>query len=204
MANAHQFNKNGFIHLKQVIPDNIIAAMQSECNGLLIKNVKQGSLVHDRGCIIEATHDIPNGLYLSSAYVEHRKRLKLNDKVSEYMVGSMIKKLLKELTQSPNMFLLNEQYIVKPSRSDNTAFVMHQDCHYLSQPNLYITVWIPLDDISRQNGSIFMVPFDNGLNQKSWKIPSLLLPQDDIDQLQSDTSISSEKEAQSNTEEKSP
>ena len=175
--------------------------MQKECNQLLIKQNSNGSFINNTGCIIEPTFDIPNGLYLSSSYIQHRKQLKLNEIVSKYIVGEFINKTLRELTNSEQIFLLNEQYIVKPSKSKNTAFEWHQDCNYLPQPNLYISVWIPLDDISNDNGSIFMVPFDNKLDKKSWKIPSLLLKDEEINELQNKTNCDkSENEASSSME----
>eukprot|EP01084_Bolivina_argentea_P257544 433937_1 len=195
MTHREEFNKRGFIHLKQVIPDDVIAAMQKECNHLLIANASKygdSSFIDNTGCIIEPTFDVPNGLYLSSSYCEYRKKLKLNKIVSKYIVGEYIKNILLKLTNSKQIFLLNEQYIVKPSNSENTKFVWHQDCNYLSEPHLYISVWMPLDDITTENGSIYMVTFKNNLNGNSWKISSLLLKKEEISKLQSD--ISNEKD----------
>ena len=168
--------------------------MQKECNQLLIANMKNKVFIDNTGCIIEATHKLPNGLYLSSSYCQHRLQLKLNKTVSEYIIGEYINKILKELTNSDQIFLFNEQYIVKPSNTKNTSFAWHQDCNYLSQPHLYISVWIPLDSITSDNGSIFMVPFDNCLSLQSWKIPSLLLSDKDIHALQNKTYCQSEKQ----------
>ena len=44
-----------------------------------------------------------------------------------------------------------------------------------------------MDEITEENGSIFMVPFDNALEIKSWKIPSLLLKDEKIHKLQNKT-----------------
>ena len=110
--------------------------MQKECNQLLIQKADkhgESTFVNSTGCIIEPTNTIPNGLYLGSHYCEHRKRLKLNEMVSKYIIGENMKHILTKLTNSKQMFLLNEQYIVKPSNSDNTQFVWHRDCDYLSQ-----------------------------------------------------------------------
>eukprot|EP01084_Bolivina_argentea_P257543 433936_1 len=197
MSHREEFNKRGFIHLKQVIPDDVIAAMQKECNHLLIANASKygdSSFIDNTGCIIEPTFDVPNGLYLSSSYCEHRKKLKLNEIVSKYIIGEYIKNILLKLTNSKQIFLLNEQYIVKPSNTKNTKFVWHQDSNYLPQPNLYISVWMPLDDITTQNGSIYMVPFSNNLNINSWKIPSLLLKNEEILKLQTDITTGNEKD----------
>eukprot|EP00483_Globobulimina_turgida_P013743 UN13769 len=195
---AEEFNKRGFVHLKQVIPDDVIAAMQKECNQLLIGSAyKYGNsaFTNNTGCILEATHDIPNGLYLSSSYCEYRKKLKLNEIVSKYIVGKYMKDLLLKLTDSKQIFLLNEQYVVKPSNSNNTQFVWHQDAEYLSQPYLNISVWIPIDDISHQNGAIFMLPFQNYLNINSWKKPSLLLKREEMDRLQNNINVEQDEKA---------
>lgn len=164
--------------------------MQRECNSLLIQRARsESSLIHSSGCIIEPTHDIPNGLYLSSSYCAHRRALKLNETVSQFIVGRFMKELLCALTDSESIFLFNEQFIAKPSNSNNTAFRWHQDAEYLTEPRLYISVWIPIDDIVPRNGSIFMVPFDHSLDIRSWRLPSLSLSDYQINELQSDTVI---------------
>lgn len=105
-----------------------------------------------------------------------------------------MKDILCNLTDSESMFLFNEQYVVKPSKSKNTAFRWHQDAEYLPEPRLYISVWIPIDGIVPENGSIFMVPYDHSLDIRLWKEPSLSLGEREIAELQNETVIITEND----------
>ena len=65
----------------------------------------------------------------------------------------------------PHAVLFNEQYIVKQSRSGIAgAFKWHRDSDSLVNAGIsldnisYISIWVPLDDVTRENGCLFVKP----------------------------------------------
>lgn len=72
-----------------------------------------------------------------------------------------------DLDSSNCIYLFNEQYIVKPPKTPNSWFAWHQDMQeqmtmmeFSSAQPLpkYVSVWIPLDDISEKNGPLWVLP----------------------------------------------
>lgn len=200
-----------------MFPTEIIVDLQRECNDVLVSNGRENNfhnnddIVKMKGCIFEPTNTIPSGFYQSKQYIDCRNKCvnKQNQLVSSFLLGDAMKNLLSQLTTSTddskndtnknnsthNIYLINEQYIVKPSHSIRSSFVWHQDSQYLenectnddkkydSDNNndtnsnnsivkyLYLSLWIPLDDIKTKNGSLYFLPFDDKvqLDCKAWK-----------------------------------
>jgi hypothetical protein len=57
-----------------------------------------------------------------------------------------------------SLTLVNEQFVVKPPHSGPAAaFGWHRDgawCHAQALPQPYLSVWVPLDDVSEENGAL--------------------------------------------------
>jgi ectoine hydroxylase-related dioxygenase (phytanoyl-CoA dioxygenase family) len=57
------------------------------------------------------------------------------------------------------VYLCNEQYVVKAAER-GMAFAWHQDSGYIPYPHPpYLTCWIPLDDVTEANGTIYVLPY---------------------------------------------
>ena len=55
-------------------------------------------------------------------------------------------------------YFYNEQYIVKPACDKRTQFLLHKDSDSLRNPPAYVSFWIALDDITRNNGGLQVIP----------------------------------------------
>ena len=56
-------------------------------------------------------------------------------------------------------YLFNEQYVVKAAER-GMAFGWHQDSGFIPYPHPpYLTCWIPLDDVTEANGTIYLLPY---------------------------------------------
>ncbi|MFC7623361.1 phytanoyl-CoA dioxygenase family protein [Microlunatus sp. GCM10028923] len=56
-------------------------------------------------------------------------------------------------------YLFWEQYVIKASDPD-TAFAWHQDSGYVHENHApYLTCWIALDDVTEENGSVYLLPY---------------------------------------------
>lgn len=62
-------------------------------------------------------------------------------------------------TLGPEAYLFWEQYVVKAGDPD-TTFAWHQDSGYVHENHApYLTCWIALDDVTEENGSVYLLPY---------------------------------------------
>lgn len=56
-------------------------------------------------------------------------------------------------------YLFWEQYVIKAGDPD-TSFAWHQDSGYVHEDHdPYLTCWIALDDVTEENGSVYLLPY---------------------------------------------
>jgi ectoine hydroxylase-related dioxygenase (phytanoyl-CoA dioxygenase family) len=57
------------------------------------------------------------------------------------------------------VYVFNEQYVIKTAEQ-GMPFGWHQDSGFVPYPHPpYLTCWIPLDDVSEANGTVYLLPF---------------------------------------------
>jgi ectoine hydroxylase-related dioxygenase (phytanoyl-CoA dioxygenase family) len=62
-------------------------------------------------------------------------------------------------TLGDEAYLFWEQYVIKAG-DPNTAFAWHQDSGYVHEDHTpYLTCWIALDDVTEENGSVYLLPY---------------------------------------------
>ena len=62
-------------------------------------------------------------------------------------------------TLGDEAYLFWEQYVIKAG-DPNTAFAWHQDSGYVHEDHEpYLTCWIALDDVTEENGSVYLLPY---------------------------------------------
>jgi ectoine hydroxylase-related dioxygenase (phytanoyl-CoA dioxygenase family) len=62
-------------------------------------------------------------------------------------------------TLGENAYLFWEQYVIKAADPD-TSFAWHQDSGYVHEDHEpYLTCWIALDDVTEENGSVYLLPY---------------------------------------------
>jgi ectoine hydroxylase-related dioxygenase (phytanoyl-CoA dioxygenase family) len=62
-------------------------------------------------------------------------------------------------TLGADAYLFCEQYVIKAA-DPNTAFGWHQDSGYVHEDHApYLTCWIALDDVTKANGPVYLLPY---------------------------------------------
>ena len=62
-------------------------------------------------------------------------------------------------TLGDEAYLFWEQYVIKAGDPD-TTFSWHQDSGYVHEKHEpYLTCWIALDDVTEENGSVYLLPY---------------------------------------------
>ena len=100
-------------------------------------------------------------------------RLDLNHRGRRYFVSGLAKQepalhaflfgdLMAEIcraTLGANAFQFVEQFVIKGA-DKNSAFSWHQDSGYVHEDHQpYLTCWIALDDVTEENGSVYLLPY---------------------------------------------
>ncbi|KAJ2515623.1 hypothetical protein H4217_005063 [Coemansia sp. RSA 1939] len=178
------FRTRGYLVVPGFLSAHELSLYRAESETLVNHCYEQGDLVADWGCVVEplgcgyfSDPEITAGVRTDrTRYTELRAHLSPCHLVRCTLdgFGHCAQQLLlhcSQRTASPptasllsdadTVFLLNEQYIVKPPRT-RTEFAWHQDIVYFrseERSHAVVSVWTPLDDVFVGNGTVWVDPF---------------------------------------------
>ena len=145
-----RYDRDGFV----VIPDLLSAEecdrLKREARGVLDHHAKPGSSV-----------------YVHVAVVNPAFRALAED--------PRIVEALKKVMPQGVMFLSDKIVYKAPDKTFPTPW--HIDCFYWRNTRPKLSVWIPLDDASAENGTLTVVP---GSHKKDWRMVKMGLPSGDF------------------------
>ncbi|RCI05788.1 hypothetical protein CU098_013130 [Rhizopus stolonifer] len=161
-----EFDKKGYTILFNALDQNETETFHNEADELANYLMSEGyDLVQDLGCIVEPltcgyldkpkTDDYKTN---KLEYSQHRDSILSGTSISDIILNKYATWASK-LLQSDDIFLLNEQYIVKPPRT-RSDFAWHKDSDYYHdvrarvQPS--IACWTALDDVDGLNGTLIL------------------------------------------------
>ena len=142
------YHRDGYFILESVIPENILSALRSEC----MRYVE----AHDRE--MEAKGITTQGI------THYKKRYFIGNRSagSPIMTDFLFSELMAEIcraTLGDEAYLFNEQYVVKAADTDS-KFAWHQDSGYVGHYHKgYLSCWCALDDMSVENGTVYILPY---------------------------------------------
>ncbi len=147
--NIAQFTKEGFFVLESVIPTAVLDGLRAECQRYVDRFDAE---MEARGV---TTWDINH--YKKRYFISNR------GKESPIITGFLFGDLMAELTRATlgdNVYLFNEQYVVKAADKD-TKFGWHQDSGYIGHYHKpYLSCWCALDDMTEENGTISVLSYE--------------------------------------------
>jgi ectoine hydroxylase-related dioxygenase (phytanoyl-CoA dioxygenase family) len=90
--------------------------------------------------------------YFSNMVYQQRPELR------SFIFGPVMEQICRRVL-GENAYLFWEQYVIKAGDPD-TTFAWHQDSGYVHENHTpYLTCWIALDDVTEQNGSVYLLPY---------------------------------------------
>ncbi len=90
--------------------------------------------------------------YFSNMVYQERPELR------RFLFGSTMAQICRAVL-GDEAYLFWEQYVIKAADPD-TSFAWHQDSGYVHENHQpYLTCWIALDDVTEQNGSVYLLPY---------------------------------------------
>ncbi|RUP51863.1 hypothetical protein BC936DRAFT_145039, partial [Jimgerdemannia flammicorona] len=171
-AHVRQFYQEGFTIFENALTPTELESLRTECDILVNHIYNEKDLLFDAGCIVEplscgyVDHDLSHPeAYKHDQAFYRRIRSQINDEVLEitlHKIAAMAEQVL-PIGPDRRLYLLNEQYIVKPPRSGTKArFQWHQDSEYMPlacRRVPTVACWIALDDVSEANGTLLIDPY---------------------------------------------
>ncbi len=143
-----QYHDEGYIILERVIPDSVIEGLREECAKYIADFDRQ----------MEAKGLQTDGInhYKKRYFISNRSP---NSPVMQNFLFSDLMEAVCRATLGDNIYLFNEQYVVKAAASDN-KFSWHQDSGYIPYEHKpYLSCWCSLDDMSVENGTVYVLPY---------------------------------------------
>jgi len=148
-----QFDEQGFFVLERVIPEAQQEMMRDVCARLMgqidAKADREGRPRTTK--YFFSVWDEPEGANPEKDAARARLRA--------FIFGDLMAGITRALL-GETVFLSFEQFVVKAAEKGGT-FAWHQDSAYVSVPHApYLTCWCTLDDVTEENGTVYMLPYD--------------------------------------------
>lgn len=163
------FDESGFLILHNFINQNYVEALKNEADTLYEiaqSNVPWAS-ESNQSCIYEA---VPNSRCSTHSqlrtnhvkYTQVRSSWPCKSEVAYLLLYSHIPQFVMSVLGN-EIFLYNEQYIIKQPYDELSAFPWHRDSDWCvenlqSGSNQYVSLWIALDDAQKENGCLSIKP----------------------------------------------
>ncbi len=143
-----QYEQEGYFVLDRVLSDEHLELLRGGAEYAMRKvDAEAAAAGVDRVGI-----NIRGRRYFSA--MTHRDQPELR----RFLFSDMMAEICRATLGSDAYFFL-EQYVIKAGDPD-TAFAWHQDSGYLHENHKpYLTCWIPLDDVTEENGSVYLLPY---------------------------------------------
>lgn len=152
-AHRRQFQDKGFFVLERVIPQDQIEMMR-DAGAQLIRQIDENA---DREGKPRTTK------YFFSVWDEPPGANPVKDEARALIKPFVFGDLMAQITRAllgDTVFLSFEQFVVKAAEKGGT-FAWHQDSAYVPTPHApYLTCWCTLDDVTEENGTVYMLPYD--------------------------------------------
>ena len=150
-----QFRKDGFVILRNVISQEMIEQIQGECE----RFIKEKDAEMDaKGVEVDEINHKGKRYFIA-----------MKNKSSQPMQELLYGKEMEAITRGilgENVYLFLEQYVVKAA-DKGMKFSWHQDSGYVKQQHdTYLSCWMPLDDVTEENGTVYLLPYSEAGTDK--------------------------------------
>jgi ectoine hydroxylase-related dioxygenase (phytanoyl-CoA dioxygenase family) len=144
-----QFDQRGYFVLDGVLDEATLTMLREECAYFL-------GYMDAR---MEAAGKQTDGLntrrrrYFVSNYYRRSTRM------HRFIFSELMAEVCRA-TLGDDVYLFHEQWVVKGAEQ-GMKFAWHQDSGYVGVPHKpYLTCWVTLDDVSEDNGTVYLLPYD--------------------------------------------
>ncbi len=144
-----QYRDEGFFILDKVIPDRDLEILRAECTELVL--AQEAEMDRLKSDVLNLSRR--NSRYF--VFLAYRDRPRLG----EFIFSDLMAEICRA-TVGNNAMLFWEQFVVKGTDKAGAEFPWHQDSGYVDRVHTpYVNCWIPLDDVTEENGTVYILPF---------------------------------------------
>ena len=153
-AARQRFERDGFAVLERVIDDATLAMLREECAVFVARTDRW---LEKRGVDVFGITHRGKRYFIANRYRD-------SERLRSFLFGDLMRRVTTALL-GESVYLFNEQWVVKGAEQ-GMKFAWHQDSGYVAfrdpgnvhRP--YLTCWCALDDMSRANGTISVMPHE--------------------------------------------
>ena len=152
-----QYQEEGYFILERVIPEPLLELLRGEC-GTFITQMDE-RMEQENTDVLGLNHRNKR-YFVSNCF---RKQSKLREFLFSDLMAEVCRAALGDTA-----YLFWEQYVVKGAEA-GMKFSWHQDSGYVGYPDHkpYLTCWCALDDMSEENGTVYVMPYSH-IGIRSW------------------------------------
>ena len=143
-----QWSEDGYFILEEVIGPDVLEMLRTELDRMI--DVKNAEL--DRmGVDVHGLNHRGKRYFISKGWATSAV-------LPEFLFSDLMADICRA-TIGPDAYLFYEQWVVKGAEK-GVKFSWHQDSGYVKAPHKpYVTCWSPLDDVSEENGTAYLLPY---------------------------------------------
>ena len=142
------YQEEGFFVLRNAVTDEDLEVLRQECDQLIEEQNKE----MDRLKVSELELSRKNSRYF--VFLAYKNRPNLGNYIFSDLTAALCR-----ATIGDTAYLFWEQFVAK-GREKGSEFGWHQDSGYVDHPHKpYVNCWLPLDDVSEENGTIHILPY---------------------------------------------
>ncbi|MEQ8473511.1 MAG: phytanoyl-CoA dioxygenase family protein [Marinoscillum sp.] len=149
------FQKHGFVILRDVFSQEMIEKIQGECE----RFIKEKDAEMDaKGVEVDEINHKGKRYFIAM-------KNKSSPPMQELLYGKEMEAITRAIL-GDDVYLFLEQYVVKAA-DKGMKFSWHQDSGYLDfEHKPYLSCWMPLDDVTEENGTVYLLPYDEAGTDK--------------------------------------
>ncbi len=156
-AQKQQFQEDGYLILKSVIPTHFLQLLRGECQTFI--DLANAEMDRQNTDVLGLNHR--NKRYFVANCFQQQPKLRT------FLFSDLMAEICRA-TLGDTAYLFWEQYVVKGA-DGGMKFGWHQDSGYVGYPDHkpYLTCWCALDDMTEENGTAYIMPFSR-IGIRSW------------------------------------
>jgi ectoine hydroxylase-related dioxygenase (phytanoyl-CoA dioxygenase family) len=144
---ARQYRDEGYFVLDEVVPREELEALRGECQRFIDERNRE----MDRLGVDTLDLDHRGSRYFVHAFGK-------SPAVERFLFSDLMVQAARAAL-GDTVYLFNEQYVVKAAER-GMKFGWHQDSGFIPYAHApYLTCWIPLDDVTEANGTVYLLPY---------------------------------------------
>lgn len=148
-AQKQAYRDQGFFILERVIPQEHLELLRAEAAHYMDQIHAE---MDAKGTDVIGINHRNSRYFIANRYKE-------SGRLKAFLFSDYMAEICRA-TLGENAYVFHEQYVIKAAEK-GMKFAWHQDSGYVGYPHReYLSCWCALDDMTVENGTVFMLPYD--------------------------------------------